>query len=352
MSTATTMVAILILIAGAGYFLVQGGHLDVSKIDALTKVADGASQEPQTGQIVEDEEAEVSENNLRFTSGGKDIVYPTLFHDPRWNHMPLKYYMDVSSGSGLDGFGDDDPNYVRQAVGTWEEKTDGLISFQEVQAEEGADIVISWFPTLADTPTSRVVGEGGPTKAIDTGGKYTLIAGGEIFLLPTDNKCVGVNRPVHEMGHVLGLGHAPPGYGDIMYPNEIDCRQNITQITVDAIKSIYEGDATPDLTLSNVSIIKKGGIMDVSLTIRNVGLKDSVQSSIGFFADGEIIESMTTPKFSVISSLSPGSGISSKVTNAKIPADVREIRIQADWKNEVKELREDNNEAVVRFHQQ
>jgi len=351
MSAAKTSIAILILIAGAGYFLVQGGYLDVSKIGALTKVADEVSQDSQTGQIVEDDAAEVSENNLRFTSGGKDIVYPTLFPNPRWNHMPLTYYMDSSSGAGLDGFGDDDLGYVRQAMAVWEEKTGGMVSFKEAASKEGADIVISWFPSLADTPTSRVVGEGGPTRAVETGGKYTFISGGEIFLLPTDNKCVGVNRPVHETGHVLGLGHAPPGYGDIMYPNEIDCRQNITQITVDAIKSIYVGEPLADLTISNVSVVKKGGFMDVSMTIRNNGIKDSTQSSMGFFADGEIIESLTTPKFSVIPSISPGSGISSKVTNAKIPSNVKEVKIQADWKNEVKEMREDNNEATVNFQQ-
>ncbi|MBI4894765.1 MAG: hypothetical protein HY833_03450 [Candidatus Aenigmarchaeota archaeon] len=348
MSTAITLVAILILIAGAGYFLMQGGYIDASNLGLRGDTASGP-QESETGQIIEEDEAEVAENNLRFVSGGKDIVYPTLFPNPRWNHMPLRYYMDVSSGSGLVGFGSDDPEYVRQAMGTWEEKTGGVISFQEVGSKEESEIIISWFPSLSDTPTSRVVGEGGPTKAIETDGKYTLIAGGEIFLLPTDNKCVGVNRPVHEMGHVLGLGHAPPGYGDIMYPNELDCRQNITKITVDAIGSIYKGDALSDLTLSNVSVVKKGGFMDVSVTIRNVGIKDSVHSSIGFFADGEIIESLTAPKFSIIPSISPGSGISSRVTNAKIPSDVKEIRIQADWKGEVKEMDEDNNDALVRF---
>lgn len=349
MSAANILIAILILIAGAGYFLMQGGYIDGLNLGLQTGDVTGEPQETETGQIIEEGEAEVAENNLRFVSGGKDVVYPTLFPNPRWSHMPLRYYMDVSSGAGLSGFGEDDPEYVRQAMRTWEEKTNGVVSFQEVDSETDAEIVISWFPSLSDTPTSRVVGEGGPTKAVETEGRYTLLAGGEIFLLPTDNKCVGVNRPVHEMGHVLGLGHAPPGYGDIMYPNELDCRQNITQVTVDAINSIYEGDALADLVLSNVSIVRKGGLVDVSLTIRNVGIKDSVKSSIGFFADGEIIESLTAPKFSIIPSISPGSGISSRVTNAKIPSGVEEIRIQADWKGEVKEMDEDNNDALVRF---
>ena len=148
MSAAIALVAILVLIAGAGYFLAQGGYIDGSKIGLETKGATNEPQEAETGQIVEKNEAEVAENNLRFASGGKDVVYPTLFPNPRWNHMPLRYYMDVSSGSGLGGFGEDDPEYVRQAMKTWDEKTGGAISFQEVGSEEESEIVISWFASL------------------------------------------------------------------------------------------------------------------------------------------------------------------------------------------------------------
>jgi hypothetical protein len=263
--------------------------------------------------------------------------------------MPLTYYMDRNSGEGLAGFGEDDLEYVRQATKVWEEKTGGIISFREVQSKEGADIIISWFPSLSAMEGGKVVGEGGPTRAIQTGGKNTLLAGGEVFLLPTDNKCVGVNRPVHEIGHVLGLGHAPPGHADIMFSKEISCKQNITRVTINAIEMLYREPALADLIVTNVSSTRRGDYMDVNLTVRNIGLRDSVQASLGFFAGDSLIESLAVPSFSVIPSISPGGGISNKITNARLPRGAREIVIKVDWKNEVQESNEQNNEASIRF---
>lgn len=346
MSSLAAAAIVLVLAAGAVFFLTQGGVLEKDVFQSPG--AEGPSEE-ESGEIVEEGELEQSENNLHFKLDGKDVVYPTLFPNPRWNHMPLTYYMDESSGEGLAGFGEDDPEYVRQAMRVWEEKTRGTISFEEVGSKDGAEIVISWFPSLTAIEGGRVVGEGGPTRAVQTGGKYTLLAGGEIFLLPTDSKCVGVNRPVHEMGHVLGLGHAPPGHADIMFSKEVDCRQNITEVTMDAIEMLYREPALADLVITNVSSVRRGEYMDVNLTVRNVGLRDSVQTSLGFFVGGEIIESLTAPSFSVVPSISPGGGISSKITNAKLPKGAKEVTIRADWKGEVAESDEQNNEATVRF---
>lgn len=305
--------------------------------------------EDQEGQVVEEGEAETSENNVKFGIGDEYITYPLLYPSPRWNHMPLTYYLKTDSGWGLTGFDNEDANYVRQAVKIWEEKTGGTISFEEVSDQTKADITFSWFASLSDIPEGRVVGEGGPSRAIPTGGAHTLIEKGEVFLLPTENDCVGVNRPVHEIGHVLGLGHAPPGHGDIMFSKEISCKQNITEVTVGAVKQLYKTPAQPDLILSNVSAVKSGGYLNLNFTVRNIGIVESIQSSMSFLGDGKKVESISIPRFSVVSAVSPGTGITVRITNAKVDSAMKSLVITADSEGSVSESREDNNVARVSF---
>lgn len=300
--------------------------------------------------IVEETEPEIGKGGSSFLVSNDSLVnYPTLVPNPRWNHMPIKVYMDTNTGEGLNGFGEDDIEYLRTALKVWEEKTDGLISFEEVDSKQEGEVIISWFQSLTEITGGKVVGEGGPTIAIDTGGTYTLIEGGEIFLIPTDNKCVGINRPVHEMGHVLGLGHAPPGYGDIMFSREISCQQNITEITIDAMNDLYKVPAGPDLIIGNVSAVKKGSYLDLSFTVNNIGLMDSLQSSMSYIGDGKEIESLSVPRFSVTPRIYPGSGIVLTITNVKVSSDLKELVLRLDEKNIINEMVERNNEAKVEF---
>lgn len=305
--------------------------------------------ESQEGQVVEEGEAEVSENNVKFGIGDEYITYPLLYPSPRWNHMPLTYYVKTDTGWGLTGFDNEDANYVRQAVEVWEEKTGGIVSFAEVSDIGKADVTFSWFASLTDIPEGRVVGEGGPSRAIPTGGPHTLIEKGEVFLLPTENDCVGINRPVHEIGHVLGLGHAPPGHGDIMFSKEISCKQNITEVTAGAIAQLYKNPAQPDLILSNVSAVKSGGYLSLNFTVKNIGIVESTQSYMSFMGDGEKVESLSIPKFSVISSVSPGTGLTVRITNAKVDSKMADLVLTIDSGAAVAESREDNNVARVSF---
>lgn len=353
MSAGGIAAAIIILIVGGGaYFAWQSGYLDsfLETYSERVSIPDiPLSGEPQSGSFVEEAGGEEFENSLTFELDGNEVEYPTLFPNPRWNHVPIRFYMDTSSGEGLTGFDSEDLEYVRTAAKVWEEKTGGVVSFVEVADPEEAELVISWSASLTQMTGGRVVGEGGPTRAIETGGKYTLLEGGEVFLIPTENRCVGVNRPVHEIGHVLGLGHAPAGFGDIMFSKEISCNQNITGVTVRAIEILYEEPALPDLTISEVSAVKRGGLLDINFTVRNVGLRDYVQASISFVGDGEEIESLSAPRFSVVPRILPGSGLTNRVTGARVPADLSEITLTVDAAGEIEEMREGNNAARVAF---
>lgn len=336
--------AIILLVAAAfGAYLVYTGQLS----EFLPPSVDNLAGELEG--LIEEADPEIASSSLSLVVNSTQVDYPTLVPNPRWNHMPLKVYLDTSTGEGLNNFGDDDIEYVRESLKVWEEKTGGTVSFEEVDTLGEGEIVISWFASLSEITGGRVVGEGGPTRAIETGGAYTLIEGGEIFLLPTNNKCVGVNRPVHEMGHVLGLGHAPSGYGDIMFSQEISCKQNITELTSNAIEELYNVPADPDLAITNVVAVKKGNLLDINLTIRNIGLKDSFQTSLSFVGDGKEIDSLSVPKFSVIPRIDPGSGVSLVITRAKVASSLSQLVLKIDSEDNIDEMFEDNNEATVTF---
>lgn len=349
-SAAVGALIALIFLAGMGYFLYQQGHLSGVMRDIDSNLpSESDFGEPQTGEFVEEGQAETSENSVTFLLDGDDVTYPLLFKSPRWVEFPIKYYMDRSTGEGIFGFDDEDLGYVRRATAEWTSKTGGMISFEEVQTEEEAALIFSWFPSLSEIEGGRVVGEGGPTRAIDTGSGFTLIEAGEVFLIPTENECVGVNRPVHEIGHVLGLGHAPPGYKDIMFSKEISCNQGITSVTTVALEKIYEKKALSDLTITQVTATKKGGFIDVSFVIKNRGLLESPKTTIGFVGDGKVIESLTPPRFSSVPKILPGSGVTSRITNARIDSGLVELVIKIDPDSHVEEFDEGNNAARIKF---
>lgn len=345
---ATVAVVIFVVLAAGAYFAYQQGYFDRFLERLPTSISD-LEEIQQLGEIVQGGEPEVGESSILFFTNNVQIAYSTLFPNPRWNHMPIRFYLNKESGAGLSEFGDDDLDFVRQALKVWEEKTNSTISFQEVGSLEEGELVVSWFPSLAEIKGGKVVGEGGPSRAIDTGGAFTLIEEGEVFLLPAEDKCTGVNRPVHEIGHVLGLGHSPEGYNDIMFSKEVSCEQNITQITVDAISELYKIPAAADLVITNVSATKKGSLIDINLTVRNIGLKDSLQTKIGFLGDGELIKSLSDPQISVIPRVTPGSGLTSRITNARVPLGLSEIVVKVDYPNDIAEMIEENNEARVYF---
>lgn len=342
------IIFLLLVVAGA-YFAYKEGYL--SDITALisSQPVEGLATSPQPSEVSEQGEVEVSNSSISFMSNSNLVEYLTLVPNPRWNHMPIKVYIDLESGAKLPRFDGDDPQYVRQALGTWEEKTNSLIFFQEVYNPEEAEVMVSWFGDLSEIRGGKVVGEGGPTRAIETGGGFTLIEGGEIFLIPTEGKCVGVSRPVHEMGHVLGLGHISDK-NDVMFQIEgRSCEQNITQITIDAVSELYKMPAAPDLFITNVSAVKRGGLLDVNFTIRNIGIVETSPTSVGFVGDGKQIESVSDPQFSFLPAIKPGSGLTKRITNAKVSSRLSELDLIADDQNKVSESSEDNNQARVTF---
>lgn len=339
-------VILFVLVTGGVFYLYQQGYLQVLLERNNISVPEVLELNQQYANVTES--AEVFNNSITFLENEINVTYPTLVPNPRWNHMPIKFYMNVSSGQGLRDFGDDDLQYVRSATRIWEDRTDGIISFLEVSNPSQSELNITWFAALEEIQGGKVVGEGGPNRAFSTGGIFTLIEGGEIFLIPSDDDCLGINRPVHEIGHVLGLGHVAAGFGEIMFSKELSCNQNITSITSNAIKELYKLPAAADLALVNVSAAKAGAFVDVNFTVANIGLKESEPTSIRILTDGKEIGDLSKSSVLSVEETPPGSGTTRRVS-ARVSSGLLKLEIVVDKDDLVKEMDEGNNKAVLAF---
>ena len=212
--------------------------------------------------------------------------YPLLFSNIRWNHMPLKVYIDLESAAGLIRFSQEDVNDFRTAMINWEDETDGTISFIETGDEENADITIEWARRLDDVGSIKTVGEGGPV-VVNTG-LFNLTVAGKITLVPGDASCKNVNIGMHELGHVLGLDHTDDPE-DVMYPFE-SCSVKISAVAIQTIKELYEVQPNPDLLFVNATATRSGAIVNLETVIKNQGILNSTNTSILLKVDDTEIE--------------------------------------------------------------
>lgn len=131
-----------------------------------------------------------------------------------------------------------------------------------------------------------IAGEGGPTN-ITRAGKFNIIFSGKILLI-RDSSCPNPNIALHELLHALGFDHSS-NPNDIMY-SITSCRQTIGQDIINLIDELYSIPSYPDLLLENVSAVMHGSYLDINMTIRNNGLKDSKGIKIIIYADGKSVK--------------------------------------------------------------
>jgi len=133
-----------------------------------------------------------------------------------------------------------------------------------------------------------IAGEGGPVN-ITKGDKFNVILKGKILLIK-DSTCGSPNIALHELLHALGFNHSENS-NNIMYPIS-KCKQTIGEDVFDLINKLYLTPSLPDLVFKDVSAVMRGKYLDVNMSIKNNGLKDSGKANVLIYADDKIVKEM------------------------------------------------------------
>jgi len=183
-----------------------------------------------------------------------------------------------------------------------------------------------------------IAGEGGPIN-ITRAGNFNVIQQGAITLI-RESKCENPNVGTHELLHALGFDHSE-NPNNIMYPVS-KCSQTIGQDIVDNINWLYSFPSLPDLAFENVSATMSGRYLDLNLTIRNQGLRNSPGGTVEIYADGDLVKKIE------FESLGIGHGRRILINNIFIlQKNIDELRffINANFE----ELEKENNEAMLKY---
>jgi hypothetical protein len=260
---------------------------------------------------------------------------PLLYPNIRWNHMPLKVYLNVSSGLELPQFTLSNLESVREAMENWENATNKIVSFVEVKDAEESDVIVNWVKTF-EGGGRRILGEGGPVVR-DTG-LFNLTIRGEVYLLTQKIKCLEVITATHELGHVLGFDHSK-NPEDIMYPTA-SCSQRITDAEVKTLSELYKIEPKPELYFLNASASKPGKYLNLEFAVKNSGLVDSSPTFVSLVLDNKTIRSFNIPK------LEPGETVVIRINNILIP-NFKTFQLFVDLENYNDEIYEDNNYVTL-----
>lgn len=158
----------------------------------------------------------------------------------RWNRasFPLKVYVQDSP---------DVPDYYREVVlgayKTWERASDGLVSFEFVESESGADMKC-YFKNIDDNKAT--IG----AQSFNLNGN--TIKDSTIVFKKTDYKNHNLDSKqlfssaLQEIGHSLGLNGKSPSIYDVMYPIGTKFNTEITARDLKTLGLLYS--VVPDVT--------------------------------------------------------------------------------------------------------
>ena len=181
-----------------------------------------------------------------------------------------------------------------------------------------------------------IAGEGGPTN-ITRAGKFNVILHGSVLLI-RESKCEKPNIAIHELLHALGFEHSS-NWGNVMYPIS-NCGQTIGEDIPELINELYSVPSYSDLSFENVSAVMHGRYLDVNISIRNNGLKDSEKVKIIIYADETLVREID------LDALKIGYGKIIMLSNVWVPKiNVKELEFFIN--SGFKELEKNNNRIIL-----
>lgn len=136
----------------------------------------------------------------------------------RWpkQRMPLRVF--VQSGKGVEGYKESYGEALNNAIQSWSQALDGLLSFQTWDKSEGADIEITWSHDFKNALTKA---EGGDCKFSMNGDgmEHANISLLTVDPSPTDklNDARVSWVALHEIGHALGFNSHSNNPSDVLY---------------------------------------------------------------------------------------------------------------------------------------
>jgi hypothetical protein len=254
--------------------------------------------------------------------------YPNL----KYNHDEISFYIDSGCNEG---------KRIRmlQAFLILNNET-GMLDFYPASTTE-ADILIDCTNSVKqEDETSFIVGEGGPTKIINST-IYPIIVQGKI-MLHNESSCKEPVTELHELLHVLGFEHLNES-DKILYPY-LGCNQTLDQRLIGVLKQLYSSPNLPELYFKQASASKAGNYLNFSVQVNNQGIIDAKEVTLKVYED-EASQDNEVGSFN-LKNIKFGEGKSLEVTSLHLPSrNTKVIILKVISQN--REYDSSNNEVKV-----
>ena len=217
------------------------------------------------------------------------------------------------------------------AFGILSEST--ILEFYESSKDPQIKILCSDVQPEPEQVGYFVAGEGGPEEIIDNK-QYHVILSGKVSLFRVE-KCPRPQIALHEILHAFGFDHNNNSRS-ILYPLSA-CNQIVDEYIIEEINRLYSIPSEPDLAIENLTVKKRGRYIDFQITVANIGLEDSVNSTLIVSSDKDGIKNFSLGPTKV------GTRQILTVENLISPRNIEKIVFDVEPIQGEKELSKENN---------